>query len=360
MKNILITGGCGFIGTNFIRYLLEESKFPGRIINVDKLTYAGNPENLKGIDKKFGEQYIFVKADICNKNDITKIFSDYQIDAVCHFAAESHVDRSIETPDAFIQTNIIGTYNLLEIARQRLSSMELFYHISTDEVYGSLGDSGFFTENSQYKPNSPYAASKASSDHLVRAYHKTYNLPIIISNCSNNYGPYQYPEKLIPLVIFNALERKPLPIYGDGKYIRDWLYVKDHCKAIWTIMKNGKHGETYNIGGNNEMENIKLVELICDILDSSDSNDEIANPKKNQPRNNQPRKELMTFVKDRPGHDRRYAIDPTKLKEELGWVPEETIESGMRKTVQWYCDNHDWVSRVKTGEYKTWIKKHYE
>ncbi|MGR3218241.1 MAG: dTDP-glucose 4,6-dehydratase [Candidatus Anammoxibacter sp.] len=355
MKNILITGGCGFIGSNFIRYLLDESEFPGRIINLDKLTYAGNPENLNGIDKTYSNRYLFVKADICDKNAIVKIFSDYQIDAVCHFAAESHVDRSIETPDAFIRTNIIGTYNLLEVARQRLSSLELFYHISTDEVYGSLGDSGFFTENSQYKPNSPYAASKASSDHLVRAYHKTYNLPIIISNCSNNYGPYQYPEKLIPLVIFNALERKPLPIYGDGKYVRDWLHVKDHCKAIWTIMKNGKHGETYNIGGNNEMENIKLVELICDILDSTVSNDEGANTK-----DNRPRKELMAFVKDRPGHDRRYAIDPTKLKDELGWVPEETIESGMRKTVQWYCDNRDWVNRVNSGEYKTRIKKHYE
>ncbi|MGR3318295.1 MAG: dTDP-glucose 4,6-dehydratase [Candidatus Anammoxibacter sp.] len=351
MRNMLVTGGCGFIGANFIRYLLEESEFSGRIVNFDKLTYAGNLENLNGIDKKFSERYFFVKADICDKKEIVKIFSDYQIDVVCHFAAESHVDRSIEMPDAFIQTNIIGTYNLLEAARQRLSSMELFYHISTDEVYGSLGNSGFFTENSQYKPNSPYAASKASSDHLARAYYKTYKLPIIISNCSNNYGPYQYPEKLIPLIILNALEQKPLPIYGDGKYVRDWLYVKDHCKAIWTIMKNGKHGETYNIGGNNEMENIKLVELICDILDSNDGD---ANQK-----NNRQRKELMTFVKDRPGHDRRYAIDSTKLKEELGWAPEETVESGIRKTVQWYCDNHDWVNRIKTGEYKTWIKKHY-
>lgn len=351
MKNLLITGGCGFIGTNFIRYILEESEFSGRIINADKLTYAGNPENLKGVDEKFAGRYFFVKADICNQDEISKVFCDYQIDTVCHFAAESHVDRSIVRPDAFIQTNIIGTYNLLEIARRRLGSINLFYHISTDEVYGSLENGSFFTEDSPYRPSSPYAASKASSDHLVRAYYKTYNLPVVISNCSNNYGPYQYPEKLIPLMILNALEWKSLPVYGDGKYVRDWLFVKDHCKAVWKIIKNGRPGETYNIGGNNEMKNRELVELICDIMDSDD--------KFGRFKDNRRRKELITFVKDRPGHDRRYAIDSSKLKDELGWMSEESLESGVRKTIRWYCDNRGWVDRVRADEYQSWINEHY-
>ncbi len=348
MKNMLVTGGCGFIGTNFIRYLLEESGFKGRVVNVDALTYAGNPLNLTEIEQRFTERYAFIQTDICNKVDMSRIFIDYEIDTICHFAAESHVDRSIVGPDAFIQTNIFGTFNLLELARKNQGRLELFHHISTDEVFGSLGKEGYFTEETAYKPNSPYSASKAASDHLVRAYHKTYDLPVTISNCSNNYGPYQFPEKLLPLMILNAFEGKPLPVYGDGLNVRDWLYVRDHCTAIWTIMKNGKRGETYNIGGDTEMENIRIVEMVCDILD------ELPVPKRDYPR-----RELVEFVKDRPGHDRRYAIDFTKLTEELGWMPEESLESGIRKTIKWYLDNQEWVDRVRSGEYQSWIKEQY-
>jgi len=348
MKNMLVTGGCGFIGTNFIRYLLEESDFEGRVVNVDVLTYAGNPENLAGIEEGFPARYVFVKGDICDKEPMAKVFDDYEIDTVCHFAAESHVDRSIVGPDAFIQTNIVGTFSLLEAARNHQDQVQLFHHISTDEVFGSLGPEGLFTETTRYQPNSPYSASKASSDHLVRAYHKTYGLPATISNCSNNYGPYQFPEKLLPLIILNAFEGKPLPVYGDGLNIRDWLYVRDHCTAIWTIMKNGKRGETYNIGGNTEMENIGIVEMVCDILDDLPL-----------PKLDHPRRELITFVKDRPGHDSRYAIDFTKLTQKLSWSPEESLESGIRKTIQWYLDNQEWVNRVQSGEYQSWIEAHY-
>lgn len=348
MKNMLVTGGCGFIGTNFIRYLLNESDYTGRIINVDNLTYAGNPENLADIEINYPEQCIFIQADICDGARMAKIFADYQIDSVCHFAAESHVDRSIVKPDAFIQTNIVGTFNLLESARSRLDHMIRFHHISTDEVYGSLGREGYFTETTPYKPNSPYSASKASSDHLVRAYHKTYDLPMTISNCSNNYGPYQFPEKLVPLIILNALEGKSLPVYGDGGNVRDWLYVRDHCTAVWKIMKQGKNGETYNIGGNSEMENIRLVEMICDVLDEM-----------NRLPDKQSRRDLITFVKDRPGHDRRYAIDFGKLSRELNWFPEASLESGIRDTIKWYMENQKWVERVKSGEYQTWIRTHY-
>jgi dTDP-glucose 4,6-dehydratase len=348
MKNMLVTGGCGFIGANFVRYLLEESDFTGRIVNVDKLTYAGNPENLAGIETNYKDRYVFIKADICDGKKINRIFEQYEIDSVCHFAAESHVDRSIVEPDAFIQTNIIGTFNLLAAARTHQGRMRLFHHISTDEVYGSLGMEGYFTETTPYKPNSPYSASKASSDHLVRAYHKTYGLPITISNCSNNYGPYQFPEKLIPLIILNAFEGKPLPVYGDGKNVRDWLYVKDHCIAVWTIMKNGQSGETYNVGGNSELENIKVVEMICDILDE-----------KNPLSHGRSRRELITFVKDRPGHDLRYAIDFSKLNKDLNWSPKESFETGIRDTIQWYMDNRKWIERVRSGEYKRWIKAHY-
>lgn len=348
MKNMLITGGCGFIGTNFIRYLLEETDFKGHIVNVDKLTYAGNPEGLIDIEASFPERYMFVKADICDRGHMTRVFEDYRIDTVCHFAAESHVDRSIVAPDAFIQTNIVGTFNLLELFRSQEYSVALFHHISTDEVFGSLGKEGYFTEETPYRPNSPYSASKAASDHLVRAYYKTYDLPITISNCSNNYGPYQFPEKLIPLMILNAFEGKPLPVYGDGRNVRDWLYVGDHCKALWTIINCGVRGETYNIGGETEMQNIDVVEMICDILDKA-----VERP------GNRSRRDLIAFVKDRPGHDRRYAIDFTKLKKELNWTPEESFESGMEKTVKWYIDNQDWVSRVKSGEYLSWIEEHY-
>ena len=348
MKNMLVTGGCGFIGSNFIRYILNESDFDGRIVNVDKLTYAGNPESLLDIEKEFHDRYIFIKADICDLQEMTRIFEEFFIDTVCHFAAESHVDRSIVGPDSFIQSNIIGTFNLLECCRAVQHQIILFHHISTDEVFGSLGQNGFFTEETAYKPNSPYSASKASSDHLVRAYHKTYGLPVTISNCSNNYGPYQFPEKLIPLILLNALDGKALPVYGDGRNVRDWLFVRDHCVAIWMIMRQGRKGETYNIGGNSEMENIRIVEMICDILDELKA-----------PEDGSSRGELITFVEDRPGHDRRYAIDCTKLKQELDWVPEESFESGLRKTIHWYLDNAHWVERVKSGEYQNWIKEQY-
>ncbi len=348
MKNMLVTGGCGFIGTNFIRHLLKESDFKGRIINVDKLTYAGNPENLIDIEENFPGRYFFEKTDICDREDMARIFDVHEIDTVCHFAAESHVDRSIVRPDAFIMSNIVGTFNLLELARSNKDRIKLFHHVSTDEVFGSLGKDGFFTEHTPYKPNSPYSASKAASDHLVRAYHETYGLAVTISNCSNNYGPYQFPEKLLPLMILNGTEGKPLPVYGDGRNVRDWLFVRDHCTAVWEIMKHGKRGETYNIGGNHEMENIGLVEMICDILDGIEES-----------KDRKSRRELITFVKDRPGHDRRYAIDFTKLRQELGWTPKESLETGIRKTIQWYIDNRQWVNRVRSGEYQSWIAEQY-
>jgi dTDP-glucose 4,6-dehydratase len=348
MKNLLVTGGCGFIGTGFIRYLLLDSDYDGRIINVDKLTYAGNPDNLADIEKLNAERYVFIKADICDPVAITHAFKAYEIDAVCNFAAESHVDRSIVAPDAFIKTNIEGTFNLLEVSRQNPDRLVLFHHVSTDEVYGSLGPDGFFTEKTSYKPNSPYSASKAASDHLVRAYNKTYGLPVTISNCSNNYGPYQFPEKLIPLMILNALEDKPLPVYGDGSNVRDWLFVKDHCRAVWEIMKGGIRGQTYNIGGRCELANIDTVTMMCDLLDEM------------VPRADRTsRRNLITFVKDRPGHDLRYAIDCSKLEKELGWAPLESFETGLRKTIQWYLDNSDWVQRVKSGEYLHWVRQHY-
>jgi dTDP-glucose 4,6-dehydratase len=349
MKNLLVTGGCGFIGTNFIRYIMEESDFSGRLINVDKLTYAGNPFNLLDIESAFEGRYFFEKADICDNKTIGGIIEEYDIDAFCHFAAESHVDRSIVEPDAFIRTNITGTFKLLELARSRLDKTTLFHHVSTDEVFGSLEREGLFTEETPYNPSSPYSASKASSDHLVRAYFKTYGLPITLSNCSNNYGPYQFPEKLIPLMILNAVEGLQMPIYGDGRHVRDWLYVKDHCRAVWDIMKKGRRGETYNIGGGNEIENIKVAEIICDTMDEFLKGDKGTN-----------RRSLITFINDRPGHDRRYAIDSSKLKRELGWVPSESFESGIRKTIKWYLENPEWVTRVKSGEYKTWLKTHYK
>ncbi len=348
IKCLLVTGGCGFIGSNFIRYILEKSDFEGKVINIDKLTYAGNPENLRDIANSFPGRYSFCRADICDLDEIDRIFSRYEIDGVCHFAAESHVDRSIKSPGTFIQTNIVGTFNLLEICRARAGNFSLFHHVSTDEVYGSLGMDGYFLETTPYNPNSPYSASKAASDHLVRAYHETYGLPTTLSNCSNNYGPYQFPEKLIPLIVLNALEGRPLPVYGDGMNIRDWLYVEDHCEAIWTIMKHGKKGETYNVGGNSEMQNISVVEMICDILDETVPFE-----------NGRPRRGLITFVKDRPGHDRRYAIDFKKLNMELQWSPGESFASGLRKTVLWYVTHSDWTQRVKSGAYLNWIDENY-
>jgi dTDP-glucose 4,6-dehydratase len=349
IKNLMVTGGSGFIGSNFIRYLLEESDFRGRIVNVDKLTYAGNPENLHNIRERHPGRYIFQKADICDAGRMNQIFLDYQVDGICHFAAESHVDRSIKRPEGFIQTNILGTFNLLETAKQNAKQFLVFHHISTDEVYGSLGQEGFFTEETPYRPNSPYSASKAASDHLVRAYHETYGLPTVISNCSNNYGPYQFPEKLIPLMILNALDGKPLPVYGDGKNVRDWLYVRDHCEAIWAIMRAGKRGETYNIGGNSEKENIIIVEMICDILDEI-----LPQPGRSS------RRGLITFVKDRPGHDWRYAIDFTKLHKTLNWTPRESLATGLKKTVVWYLENGKWIDHIKSGEYRAWITEQYE
>ena len=348
MEHMLVTGGCGFIGANFIRYLLDESDFKGRVINVDSLTYAGNPENLADIEEKYGDRYVFVKADICDGERMNELFQQYGLDSVCHFAAESHVDRSIVRPDAFIRTNILGTFTLLEAARKYRHQIELFHHISTDEVFGSLGAEGLFTEATPYQPNSPYSASKASSDHLVRAYHETYGLPVTISNCSNNYGPYQFPEKLIPLMILNAMEDKSLPIYGDGLNVRDWLYVRDHCTAVWTIMKNGTRGETYNVGGNTEMENIRIVETICDLIDDLPV-------MKGKPS----RRTLISFVKDRLGHDRRYAIDSGKLKKDLGWSPEESFQTGIAKTLAWYLDHQPWIDRVRSGAYQDWIREYY-
>ncbi len=347
-KNLLVTGGCGFIGSNFIRYLIGNPEFSGRIINVDKLTYAGNPENLADIARTFSERYIFRKVDICDAVKLGEVFLEYDVDAVCHFAAESHVDRSIKDPGSFVQTNIVGTFNLLEIAKSLGDEFQLFHHVSTDEVYGSLGAEGLFREDTPYRPNSPYSASKAASDHLVRAYFKTFGMPATISNCSNNYGPYQFPEKLIPLVILNAAEGKTLPVYGDGKNVRDWLYVEDHCRAIWTIMNHGNRGETYNVGGNAEIENIIIVQMICDILD------EIT-----PAASGKSRRELISFVKDRPGHDRRYAIDFTKLKSELNWSPQESFQSGLRRTVTWYLKQKKWVENIKTGDYQSWIKEQY-
>ncbi|OPY82763.1 MAG: dTDP-glucose 4,6-dehydratase [Smithella sp. PtaU1.Bin162] len=348
MNNLLVTGGCGFIGSNFIRYLIGNSDFCGRIVNVDKLTYAGNPENLTDIARNFPERYIFRNTDICDAVGLEEVFVKYDVDAVCHFAAESHVDRSIKDPGSFIQTNIVGTFNLLEAAKARGNKFKIFHHVSTDEVYGSLGAEGLFREDTPYRPNSPYSASKAAADHLVRAYYKTFNLPVTVSNCSNNYGPYQFPEKLIPLVVLNALEGKTLPVYGDGKNVRDWLYVEDHCKAIWTIMNSGNIGETYNVGGNAEIENIVIVQMICDILD-----------KVSPPASGKSRRELISFVQDRPGHDRRYAIDFTKLKTELRWFPQESFESGLKKTVNWYLHQKKWVESIKTGAYQAWINEQY-
>jgi dTDP-glucose 4,6-dehydratase len=347
-RNSLVTGGCGFIGSNFIRYLINNKDFTGRIINVDKLTYAGNPENLTDLAADQPSRYIFQKVDICDAARLEDVFSRYDVDAVCHFAAESHVDRSIKSPGDFIQTNIVGTFNLLECAKARGDQFKLFHHVSTDEVYGSLGAEGLFREDMPYRPNSPYSASKAASDHLVRAYYKTFALPTTISNCSNNYGPYQFPEKLIPLIVLNALEGKQLPVYGDGKNVRDWLYVEDHCEAIWTIMTSGRRGATYNVGGSAEMENISIVQMICDILDEIKPAAEGGL-----------RRRLITFVKDRPGHDRRYAIDFSKLSKELNWSPKESFNSGMRKTVEWYLNQKKWVENIKTGAYQKWIEEQY-
>lgn len=347
-----MTGGAGFIGTNFIRYLFEKIHYPGVIVNVDKLTYAGNPENLADIEAKFGgKRYFFEKIDICDFNACEKLFTTYNIDCVVHFAAESHVDRSIHGPKDFIYTNIIGTFNLLECCRSAWENdyaSRRFHHISTDEVYGSLGETGYFYETTPYDPRSPYSASKASSDHLVMAYYHTYGLNVTISNCSNNYGPYQFPEKLIPLMILNMKSEKPLPVYGDGKNVRDWLYVEDHCLGVWLVVNEGKAGETYNIGGENEWHNIDLVQKLCEIVAEKTG------------KSRDYYKKLITFVKDRPGHDRRYAINCDKIKNELNFRQTVEFSQGLEKTVDWYLNNKEWIERVKSGEYRKWIERNYE
>ncbi len=365
LTNILVTGGCGFIGSNFINYLFgksatgsaefKDSGFTGKLVNVDSLTYAGNPENLEEVAKEFGgKRYFFEKVDITDRSQIERIFKQYEIDTVIHFAAESHVDRSILGPEAFVKTNILGTYTLLDVARNywnvSLDSPRedvLFHHISTDEVYGSLGATGYFTENTPYAPRSPYSASKASSDHLVMSYFHTFGLPITLSNCTNNYGPYQFPEKLIPLMVLNMKEKKSLPVYGEGKNIRDWIYVEDHNRAVWQIVNSGKIGEKYNIGGENEWQNIELLNKLI----------EITAEQTNQ--NVESLKALITHVKDRPGHDARYAIDCSKIKAELGWERKMTFEQGLSMTVKWYLSNEKWIENIKNGEYLKWVDKNY-
>jgi dTDP-glucose 4,6-dehydratase len=349
---ILVTGGAGFIGSNFALQWLEHVGSP--VVNLDRLTYAGNPRNLDSIQRD--TRHLLVHGDICDAELIGTLLREHRPRALVHFAAESHVDRSIVAPDAFIRTNVEGTFRLLEQTKGYWSGLDegekrafRFLHVSTDEVYGSLGPSDpAFSETTSYAPNSPYAASKAASDHLVRAYHHTFGLPVLTTNCSNNYGPFQFPEKLIPLMILNALEGKPLPVYGDGANVRDWLYVEDHCAAIRTVLERGRVGETYNIGGNSEKKNMDVVHTICDLVDEMSGDGKPGS-----------RRKLITYVKDRPGHDRRYAIDATKITEELGWQPAERFESGLRRTVRWYLDHLDWVENVRTGAYLQWIEQNY-
>ena len=341
MKTYLITGGCGFIGSNFVRFILEREP-EATIINLDKLTYAGNIHNLDGISNS---RYHFVHGDICDSELVAKLFNDHQFDGVVHFAAESHVDRSIDGPAEFVQTNIVGTLNLLEQSREYFNKEEKsnfrFLHVSTDEVYGTLGDKGKFFESTPYDPSSPYSASKAGADHLARAWHRTYGLPVLVTNCSNNYGAYQFPEKLIPLMIINCLHRKPLPVYGKGENVRDWLFVTDHCEAIHTVLTSGQVGETYNIGGNNEIKNIDVVLTICSLLDEMSPREDGSKYSK-----------LITYVQDRPGHDFRYAIDATKINQELGWSPKESFETGIRKTIDWYLNNQEWWQAIQDNTYQ--------
>ena len=370
LNTILVTGGAGFIGSNFIHYLFgkstsgeaafEDAQFTGRVVNLDALTYAGNGESLDDIDAEFGtgasgeRRYFFEKADICDRAAVERIFREYDIDTVVHFAAESHVDRSIVGPEAFIRTNVLGTHTLLDVARAywgiSLDNQRddvLFHHISTDEVYGSLGETGYFTETTSYDPRSPYSASKAASDHIVMAYHHTYGLPVTLSNCTNNYGPFQFPEKLIPLMILNMQRGTSLPVYGAGTNIRDWIYVEDHNRAVWLILKDGKTGEKYNIGGENEWQNIALLDKLIEAAanELGKSADDI--------------RKTVTHVKDRPGHDLRYAIDCTKIKRELGWKRKMTFERGLALTVRWNLTHPDWIRRILSGEYMQWVEKNY-
>lgn len=353
--NILVTGGAGFIGSAVIRHIINNTDH--HVLNIDKLTYAGNLESL--ISVADSARYQFSQTDICDREALNIVFNTFKPDLVMHLAAESHVDRSISGPYAFIEANIIGTYQLLEASRAYWVDLDekkqltfKFHHISTDEVYGDLeGTIDLFTEDTSYSPSSPYSASKASSDHLVRAWNRTYGLPVIVTNCSNNYGPYHFPEKLIPLMILNALQGKPLPVYGNGQQIRDWLFVEDHARALYKVVTEGTIGETYNIGGHNEKANLDVVHGICELLE------ELA---PNKPNGVENYKDLITYVKDRPGHDVRYAIDASKIKRELGWVPLESFETGLRKTVEWYLSHQEWVSRVQSGEYQSWLEKQYQ
>jgi dTDP-glucose 4,6-dehydratase len=355
MRKVLVTGGCGFIGSNFIRYLLQ-ARPTAHITNLDSLTYAGNLENVFDLDSAFPHRYAFVKGDIGKRDLVQALFSSIQPDWVIHFAAESHVDRSIMNPEIFVQSNVLGTFNLLEAARAQWSSKgsksilekRRFLHISTDEVYGSLGETGRFKESSPYNPSSPYSASKASADHMVRAYFRTYDLPAMITNCTNNYGPYQFPEKLIPLMILHALEGKELPVYGDGGNIRDWLYVEDHCEALLKVLEKGQLGNSYNIGGCTEIRNKDLVTQICDLLDSM-----------KKPLSTGPRRGLIRFVPDRPGHDRRYAMDISKIQGELGWQPRTPFEKGLQLTIQWYLQHSQWVKNILDGSYLEHFDKSY-
>jgi dTDP-glucose 4,6-dehydratase len=348
----LVTGGAGFIGSAVIRHIISNTG--DSVVNLDKLTYAGNLESLQGAEQD--ARYTFEHVDICDHLNLERVFREHQPDAVMHLAAESHVDRSINAPSDFIETNIIGTYTLLEVSRAYWTKLEparraafRFHHISTDEVYGDLeGPEDLFTETTSYMPSSPYSASKASSDHLVRAWARTYGLPTLVTNCSNNYGPCHFPEKLIPLIILNALEGKPLPVYGKGNQVRDWLYVEDHARALYKVVTEGVIGETYNIGGHNEKQNIEVVHALCALLDELRPDSA-----------HRPHASLITYVQDRPGHDQRYAIDASKIQRELGWTPEETFETGIRKTVEWYLNNTEWVAHVKSGSYQQWINQNY-
>ena len=353
-RKILVTGGAGFIGSAVIRHIIDNTN--DSVINLDKLTYAGNLESLESVSND--SRYRFEQVDICDADEVARVFAEHKPDIVMHLAAESHVDRSITGPSDFIQTNIVGTYTLLEAARNYWSNLPedkkaafRFHHISTDEVYGDLeSPEDLFTETTPYAPSSPYSASKASSDHLVRAWLRTFGLPVVVTNCSNNYGPYHFPEKLIPLMILSALDGKPLPVYGDGQQIRDWLYVEDHARALYLVATEGVIGETYNIGGHNEKANIDVVKSLCSLLE------ELA---PNKPQNIASYADLITFVTDRPGHDVRYAIDASKIERELGWKPHETFETGLRKTVEWYLSNTDWVSHIKDGSYQQWMDQNY-
>jgi dTDP-glucose 4,6-dehydratase len=343
-RSLLVTGGAGFVGSAFVRYLLGEGDFRGTLVNLDLLTYAGNLENVAAVADD--PRYKFVRGDIADSELVGRLVREHEVDTIVHFAAESHVDRSIAAPSAFIETNVVGTFRLLEVARAAKNVH--FHHVSTDEVFGSLGPTGAFREDTPYRPNSPYSASKAASDHLVRAYAHTYALPITLSNCSNNYGPYQFPEKLIPLMIMNLVEDKPLPIYGDGLNVRDWLYVDDHAAAVWRIVRSGRAGETYNVGGEGERTNLEIVRLLIDCVAAETGKARSA------------LESLVTFVRDRPGHDRRYAIDFSKIQHELAWSPRRDLASGLRETVRFYLEHRGWLERVRTGAYRDWLRENYE